>query len=262
MRHRTSLLLMSFFLIGVFHSTLKAAAQTVSYDKPLKEVVVDLGHSQYRPMNPEMHNKLSCYYYKNYLVKQLDETQKGAEWFGIVPLKGGTMPECSQTKEANEIRINDDSKYVWEGYFIGVIRDYLFLDSADGQDGALAFGIFDLHTGKKLFEDQYEDVFLQSNGKYALHDDRKMRWNSNGELVINYIRVQYGTCFLMKKIAECRDKIESEIQAKQPVINDCSEFQKDDSAYSSVIFYQAESTLKAKPETRPVVGPMRCAAAE
>jgi hypothetical protein len=234
-------------------------SQTVKYDKPINKIVIDYGQSIYRPNYPSMHSKLSCFYYKSYLIKQLDEQEKGAEWISIVPLHGEIKPRCSKVKAKEEFRFNDDGHPTWEGYFGGVLKDYLFLDSADGMNGAMYFGIFDLRSGKQLFKDDYQYAFLQSNGKYTWHDDRKMHWNSNGELVISYIHAHFASCSLIKEKINCWKQVQV-VTGLQSVMPNCSGYTNDNPDDPSVIFYPIESIIKVKPETHPLPGSVRCEA--
>ena len=41
----------------------------------------------------------------------------------------------------------------WSGYFQGVKATVAFFDVPDGIDGGLPFAVFDVRTGRKLFED-------------------------------------------------------------------------------------------------------------
>src|SRR5215469_12486822 len=84
------------------------------FDRPLKKTVVDLGPSPFYPHSRHVRNKLTCFYYRSFTVKEYDEGQKGAEWLSIVPSAQAT---CTRKHGEGEKVYMDPE---WSGYFWGV----------------------------------------------------------------------------------------------------------------------------------------------
>ena len=61
---------------------------------------------------------LSCFYYPDFMVKELNNPGlKGAE-ISIVPVVGKQVPACRRSRDANEQSITRVK--AWSGYFKGV----------------------------------------------------------------------------------------------------------------------------------------------
>ena len=95
-------------------------------------------------------NRVPCYYFPNFMVKEVDLGEVGAERLGIVPGTPQSTGKCVRARSKEEIVIAPKE---WSGYFMGVKNGYLFFSGDDGWNGATPFAIFDSKTGKKLFED-------------------------------------------------------------------------------------------------------------
>jgi hypothetical protein len=120
-----------------------------SFDKPLKEQVVDFGPSQYSTEG-NVRVKLSCYSYPAFMVKEYDEGEEGAAWQSIVSTRKTAVPACTRDAAAGERRIDLGE---WSGYFKGAKGNLVFIDPSDGADGGLPFFVYDSTTGKRIFED-------------------------------------------------------------------------------------------------------------
>ena len=117
------------------------------FDKPAKVTKVPLAAD---PQNPQSKPMLSCFYFANFAVKQIDRGEVGAEQLSVVPLGGAEPYQCREANIAGE-KVVDVKE--WSGYFKGVKGNYVFFDADDGLNGGLGFAVFDASDGKKLFED-------------------------------------------------------------------------------------------------------------
>jgi hypothetical protein len=150
------------------------------FDAPVKTDVKSLPKDSY---NPQAKPKLTCTRYAAFAVKEVDRGEKGAEKLAIIP---ADAPCAVDTP--GEIRID------MEGYFKGVIGDYIFFDASDGWDGGVPFGVF-APDGRKLFDDSVEE------GDFAMasRDGKTLR--------LQYTRVFHAPCSLYARRAECDGKV-------------------------------------------------------
>jgi hypothetical protein len=237
------------------YSTL-AQEQAESFDKPVREKVVDVGPSPYLLGG---HGKLSCFYFNSFMVKQLDMGEKGAEWISITPNDPVHTTRCTQGRAQRETVIQN-----WQdGYFGGVKEDFVFLVSADCFDSGCRFGVFETSTRKKLFEDHRR---LSPKGKIA-----QIRFAKNGDsLVMRYPRVVSAECSLPEKKSECwKEILRSTGLPPQPAPK-CAEYKgfnqaagsgTDDLRDPSVVSFPVEVTIPGF-KTRILPGPVACWAAD
>src|ERR1039458_1247098 len=127
---------------------------TAPFDTPLKTSIVDLGPSPYYPGLKAAHIRLSCFYFSDFLVKEYDEGQKGAEWLSIVAIAKEEKPGCKRSHGMAE-RVIEGRE--WTGYFKGVKGHLVFFDGDDGYNGGVPFAIFDSVTGQAVFQDSTYD---------------------------------------------------------------------------------------------------------
>src|SRR5262249_31441761 len=120
-----------------------------SFDKPLRQTIVRFEHSAYIRRSENSRILLYCSYYKDFMIKQLDDPgMKGTRWVTMTPINNGQTPPCLRSHATTE-------RFIEKGWwsFIGVKRQLLFLEAADGQDGGEFVRIFNLKTRRKIFED-------------------------------------------------------------------------------------------------------------
>jgi hypothetical protein len=166
--------------------SLAAKAQSESFDKAIKETVVDLGVPPENAGDPTApHGKLRCHYFQSFIVKELDLGQEGDEWISITPTEGRRLTPCAQQHDKGEVVIHGED---WvAGYFVGVKKSFVFLEAPDCSNRGCPFGVFEASTGKKLFEDQRR---LSPKGKFA-----EIRFaRIGGNLVMRYPRVVAAGC--------------------------------------------------------------------
>jgi hypothetical protein len=178
-------------------------ARAASFDKPLFTKTVELGAAKSGPQNRA---KVTCYFFANFMVKEVDIGEKGAERLAIVPVTNRKDKEhtCSRLRDVGEKEISSDE---WSGYFKGVKGDLVFFDADDGWNGGMGFAVYDPKTGRKVFEDAAVGPLQFSDG---------------GALVsLKYTRLVAGGCVLPKDPAACWDKISSRLDLNRAAAPDC-----------------------------------------
>src|ERR1700694_991987 len=85
-----------------------------SFDKPLSKKTVDLGPA---PSRAESHARVTCYFFANFMVKEVAMGDKGAARLAIVPVTRGVVPACTRAQAKTEKVISSKE---WAGYFKGV----------------------------------------------------------------------------------------------------------------------------------------------
>jgi hypothetical protein len=247
-----ALLAVSYLLAGQKSHQPSKATSAGSFDKPIKKVTVDLGHSPYFPDDQTMRNKLSCFYFPHLMIKQYDQGQVGSQWLSILRSQGN-LPGCKLSHEPQE-RVIQPSE--WGGYFKGLKGNLVFFDAGEmAADGSISFAVYDLTTGKKLFEDDADpsDNDVPSNLQVI---------STKAGYLLRYRRVDWAGCDLHAEGMACWKKIKAKFGLKSmPVCRSYSAelfkaFQTD--TFESVIAYPVEVTLSPHPVTRTVAGPSKC----
>jgi len=152
------------------------------FDAPVK---VETRRLPKDPLNPQAKPHITCTRYSAFTITEVDLGEKGAEKLAITPVE----TKCA-VETAGEIRIP------LEGYFKGVIGDYIFFDASDGWDGGVPFTVFS-PKGDKLFEDSVE------NGEFALAR------REGAVLSMRYTRVFHAPCSLYERTAQCDGEVTS-----------------------------------------------------
>jgi hypothetical protein len=123
-----------------------SATLAESFDKPLRKTVVDVGRSPYLMPGTtslraaESRIKLLCFYYANFMVKELDDPGlKGTRWVTVAPVVNGHAPACHRSYSSTDRFV---AKEWWS--FTGVKGSLLFLQAADGDsNGGMPFRVLD-----------------------------------------------------------------------------------------------------------------------
>jgi len=215
------MILLTLCVIGV-SSILRAAA---GFDAPLEKKQVDLALV---PGVGNGRNRISCFYFDQFMVKEIDLGEKGADQLSIIPFsKDSGKPPCQKDPAKNEIVIPGQGPGSWSGYFKGVKSQFVFFDADDGSDGALGFSVFDGRNAKKLFEDAaVGDLVLT---------------NLNGSsTTVRYERAYRGSCSIPKEGQSCWAKIHAEIHVQPSTPPDCA------TGYSESKTYMAHARCKAQ----------------
>ena len=239
-------------VVAVVSANLVSGANTLiaeSYDKPIRKAVVNLGRSpELMPNNPAR-IQLSCFYYANFTVKELDDPGlKGTRWVTITPAINKDLPACRLAHTPTERFL---AKEWWS--FEGVKGSLLFLRAADGQNGGMPFRIMDWKTGKKIFEDS-----SWSSGNLDFVP------TSEGTVTLRYLRVVSGDCSIPKDGISCWSEFRSRYGLVLATIPKCTNSVVDDKGVApelntpSAIAYPVEVELFPRPSLRAVPGPVLC----
>jgi hypothetical protein len=256
---------------------LTAVASADSFDKPLRKQTVVLSPAS-KSIPPDPAVKASCFFYADFMVKQIDAGEVGSESLSIVPLKKGVPAACSRKRSAGEIVIDPKD---WSGYFKGVKDRMVFFSGDDGVNRGMGFAVFDSTTGKKIFD----DVAFGPLEFPDLH---------HPHLTLRYTRVADGGCNMLKDQVVCWSKIKSNLgsdlaepdckkayekSARELAEGRCQAEGKNKdlvkasaacvakelplatqqtSEASSVIAYLVEVDLSPQPAIRPVARPTQC----
>lgn len=221
-----------------------------SFDKPIKKVTVDLGPSPYTPDNPEIRNTLSCFYFPHLLIKEYDQGEVGAEWLSILH-SGGKLPECKLSHVPGEQIVK------WDGYFMGVKGNLGFFEGGEVQFSALPFAVFDLTTGKKLFED---DAHVSREAGPPVF----RAFSTKAGVTVKYLRAYYTDCNLHSSEKEaCWQKVKAKLGLKSDRMPVCTGYDTiaklvGTDQVESWIAYPVEVTLSPHPAVKPVAGPSKC----
>src|SRR5262249_7115931 len=178
--------------------------------------VKDFGTSPYYGPTSRIRVELRCYWYEKVLVKEYDAGQKGADWHAVVLMTNRVKPTCAQSHLSGE-RVIDGTE--WSGYFKGVKGDLVFLQSADGTNGGMAFVVYDAQSGKKIFEDSaYADVLRDrklARSLRALHFDHMRVRRENDQIYLTYLRVVEADCDLDGDKSACWDQVRSKFKVEE-----------------------------------------------
>lgn len=177
----------------------RAQEHSESFDKAIRETVVDLGVSPYSaPGFRQFRGQLRCHYFQKFTVKELDLGQKGDEWVSITPTDTAHLTPCIQKHAEGEAVIQGEP---WiAGYFVGMKMNLVFLEAPDCFSSGCPFGVFEASTRKKIFEDQRR---LGPKGKFA--EIRFIR--VGGDFAMRYPRVVSAKCSVPQKKSECWNEI-------------------------------------------------------
>ncbi len=248
-------------------ATLASFACAESFDKPVSKRVVNLGRS---PHTPSQSARVSCYYFADFMIKEIDMGEKGADRLSITPVAKGAPPGCGKLKTKAE-KVIDAGE--WSGYFKGVKAGYIFFDSDDHYNNGSPFAVYDA-AGKKLFEDSSEDALV-----FAQAPDST--WH------VTYERVAEAGCVLTAS-ADCWDGVKKKFGLEGPP-PDCQKGYADQTRMyanescknqkagqdeclaretarmqqqlkddPSIIAYPVDTALGARPESKARPGEVRC----
>jgi hypothetical protein len=234
-----------------------------SFDKPVRKTVVNLGRSPYVMPNNPARIQLSCFYYPDFMVKELDNPGlKGTLWVTITPVINGDAPKCRLAHASTERFIAKDGSF-----FEGAKGALLFLGAQEGDENAgMPFRILDMSTRKKLFEDSaYWDGHLE-----FVHA-------SDGSMSLRYLRVVGGDCSIPKDGMSCWTKFRRHYGLGLAIVPTCTGYRHEgdkewvvgdegvppeDIKTPSAIAYPVMVKLFPRPSIRAVPGPVKCSPVE
>lgn len=171
------------------------------FDRPVRRQRVELGRAANSLSD---RNRVTCYFFPNFMVKEVDLGEVGAERLGIVPVTPPGTGKCTRARSKEEIVIPVEQ---WSGYFMGVKNGYVFFSGEDGWNGAMPFAVFDSKTAQKLFEDSAKgDIDFVSR--------------PNQTAAIRYMRVVTDDCLILKDAA-CWDRMAAKYGLDNAAAPDC-----------------------------------------
>jgi hypothetical protein len=184
-------------LVPAFSIALASGSASL-FDKPLHETHKPLPPDPYSPLGKAM---LSCFYYPNFMVKQVDLGEKGAEQLSILPywMKDNKEPPCLRANANDEMVIGPRE---WGGYFEGAKDDFVFFVSADGSDGGSSFAVFDAVDAWKIFVDA-EKVTKNSTEFTTFEVLNHPKDDNDSALELRYRRVYRAPCSLWADETNC-----------------------------------------------------------
>lgn len=228
-----------------------SAIRTESFDKPLRETVVDLGQSSYLGPAPNSRILLSCFYYPTFMVKQLnDPGVKGTLWVTTTAILNRQVPSCRRSHSAAEGFL---AKGWWR--FIGIKGELLFLEAADGEDGGMDVRILNLKTGRKIFEDSMS--LINSKVDFAYAED--------GRMSMRYLRVVRGDCSIPKGGEICWNRFRQQFGLEHMSVPTCAGYEGErpipveQERIPSAVTYPVAVELFPRPSIKVVPGPVWCA---
>jgi len=222
-----------------------AIAHAEPFDKPLKKVIVDLGRSPYLMPNDSQHIHLTCFYYPDFMVKEVDDPGwKGA--FSITIISGLTEQpaRCSRKHVLGEKKFHRFG----DSYFAGVKGDLAFLVSSDNVNGGDLIGAFNVRTMAKMFED------------FALLKRQQIDFVETADepLTLKYWRVVDEACSIPKNGNACWIKFRKKLGLRHAPMPQCS----DDNGAPSVVSYPVQATIYPTPSIKALDYPRKCWASE
>jgi len=235
---------------GFLHAQADRANLHAGFDKPLRKTVVDLGPSPFYRAPQHVRNKLTCYYYPTFTIKEYDQGEKGAEWLSIVP---SAQAACTRRhREDEKVYLSSE----WSGYFRGVKGTLAFFDASDGDDGGLPFTAFNVGTGRKLFEDSSVLDYYQK--KLHIKDAFHITSGVDQVPVLTYFRVVPAGCDLKTEQWDCWNKVRAEFGIVQTEIPACIRYEQAEGKWESAIVYPVSVLLTDSPQIKAVDGPVFC----
>jgi hypothetical protein len=245
--------------VALGQSNSRSAPPSRSFDKPDRETVVNLGRSIYLMPNNPSRIELSCFYYSDFMVKQLnDPGVKGTLWVTITPIISQDLPAC-RTAHAPTERFM--AKEWWS--FEGVKGSLLFLEAADGDsNGGMPFRILDMKTEKKVFEDS-------ARGGSQMEFSHVL----DGSMSFTYLRRVGEDCSIPQDGLSCWSKFRSRYGIALPTVPKCTGYRREgekdwvagdegvppaEIKLPSVLDYPVVVSLFPRPSIRAVPGRVDC----
>jgi len=233
-------------LLGLLVSSVSAE----TFDKPLKQVNVDLGLSPDQRPEDNLHIKLSCSYYPEFMVKELDDKgELGPKWLAIVTSSPAHLPACVQLHGPKEKLL---AQNMCEEFW-GVKQGLVFLAGCEIQNSILDFSVYDPKTSKQLFQDSI-GVY-----RHASNDIDFVNTSTGQQLRFRYMRAFAGDCSVPQRGAACWRKFQEKVGLNTAPIPRCSGYEgKMADDWLTVFAYPVEVTFQPQPVVKNLHGPIQC----
>jgi hypothetical protein len=242
MAHRKASAALQLAAAALLNATFFLAASCAqTFDKPIKKIVLDLGRSPYLMPENRLHIHLTCSYYSEFMVKEVDDPgNKGTFYIATVPSQPDRLAKCTRKNVPGEKtlpRFGDD-------YFEGAKRDLLFLSVPDGVDGGAVIGAFHWKTMAKMFEDSVSLSHPQIDFVEA----------TDQQLTMRYLRIADAPCSVVKDGTACWTKFMNKLGMRHAPMLKCS----DDGGAPSVVSYPVETSIYPKQTSKALGYPDKC----
>lgn len=254
-------------LVGLLAVAFSAVllAQSDSFDKPVRRVVVRLGRSpELMPHNNEQ-VELTCDYYPTLMVKELDDPgMKGTRWVTVTHISKGQYPPCRKAHSSSEDLLRSEGDF-----FLGIKEHFLFLEAPDGLDSGMQFHVLDDLTHEhEVFRDT---ALFWEGGKWI--PLLSFGQAADGKLRIRYRRVVEGDCSIPKDGIACWNKLKARYGLGDAPIPKCLYYAEAgkrndvdtelgyppvDISVQSALAYPVEVTLSGRPTIKVLTGQIRC----
>jgi hypothetical protein len=244
-------IILSVVLVVFVAIALSTAALAEGFDKPVRETNIDLGPSSGQPDYPNLHVHLSCWYYPDFMVKQLgDDGNKGALRISVLRVQALQAPTCNQPLAAEEKELQLKCEYYWGGK-----GQFIFLIDCDGEGEGMHVTVFEAGTLNALLNDSLRFNTSPTFG-----------WTADGRLSMRYERVFFADCSLMYHGVDCWKKIRSETGLSTVPMPNCRGYVEPNNPRiledPSLIGYQVQRILSPKMDMKILPGPVHCFAAQ
>jgi hypothetical protein len=264
-----SLIFLGGVMLGPAFSLAWAGGSSSLFDKPLHEAHTPLPPDQY---NPQFKPMLSCFYYPNFMVKQIDLGEKGAAQLSILPywIKEHPEPPCLKANAEDEMVIDSHCSC----YFEGAKGDFVFLRSVDDAEGGEAFDVVNRVDASRIFVDaaKLTKNRTEFTSLVALNYPKN---DADSAIELRYRRVYRALCSLRADEKNCWSLIRQITGLTESLPPNCSlAYEAEEKAYPenakslktdpSVIIYEVAVVLNSEDAVRvtPVSKAMECYPAE
>ena len=244
-------ILLSGVFLGVALIQAWAGSSASLFDKPLHETHTPLPPD---PDNPQTKPMLSCFYYPDFMVKQVDLGEKGAEQLSILYRnKDSAEPPCLRANAKDETVIGPKA---WSGYFEGVKGRFVFFTDSDGFNSGLGFVVFDSVEVRMIFEDsvRFKNFIFTFKVIEEMSDSKN---DSDSIIKLRYQKVYDTQCSLRLDEKSCWNRTKQITGLTEIAPPNCTaayeaekkRFPKDAAqidTFSSVITYEVEVVLSLR----------------
>jgi hypothetical protein len=242
-------------LLALIVPAFTCVSQTGTFDPPLKKRIADFGPSPYYP-GGNVRSKLTCYFYRTFMVKEYDEGQKGAEWLSILPIDKGAASACVRSHVPGEKVIEEPE---WRGYFKGAKGNLVFFNADDGMNGGFPFIVYDAKIGQKIFEDSaYDSSMWSKKAQDSPFNRLRVTSAQDGQVSLRYLRVVEANCDLHTEKISCWEQVRKKLALKSPQMPVCSGYRGIPTRWASAVAYPVEVLLFPQPATKTIAGPIKC----
>ncbi|SEG65465.1 hypothetical protein SAMN05421819_4039 [Bryocella elongata] len=240
-------------LVSVLSGSLSSAE---GFDKPVRKVVLDLGPSPNQPDYPNLHVRVSCYYYPTFMVKEWDDDgNKGSMRVSVLHVSSEHAPACARALRREEKVVAAEGFGYW-----GTKGELLFLLAPDGEGAGILFDAFDLVSKRKIYADALRFNVEPAFGKLP-----------DGRVSMRYERIYFAKCSLMDTGpnggASCLRQVKLRTGLGNVPMPKCKGYGQDGDLFNdakdpSLIGYPVEVVLSPKSQRKILAGPVHCFAAQ